>query len=817
MAMRGLEGEDLKRGLHELIVSWENIIREAGSLEAAEDTLLHLEENDENFHKHDFVRALKRKLEECLSPLIDDELDKYSTTGHIDSGSHETLVNQIIDHIIQSKQYGDMKRKLGRNMNEAVDNLLTNFDREFGIGRVIGAAEGIDPRKTPFVTDDEEVSSFNSLYDQGSVMLFNQDYLKGIADNLSKSKNPSTRREAMQKLNQIISGDIHNKHWPVLRKNLMDVMSDSDDQLSELSLKFVAKSFTCTSHHTSQVYILLMEFLCRQFTTTNAAIPLVKNGLDCANKTMAKFLKAFRLMVEFQQEAPNYWVRYPLAYLEEVVESSLNLLALQTSSHFPNTKLCPLHFVAVLDPKAQWFIKWMVESALRYCLDFSASRKTSYDGASEISEALSKVSLVPADSGKRLYFSGPELEYALFVHSLSFLGRLLCFEKGRSFFPMRLKEKQVPVNIKQLLKALVLLIVDPGTSTTGASRRTDKNIYESSYLVAEVFKSLCSTEALCSASVCKDDIMNALLSPVAQLLDGATDGPIPSEAMLLHVADILCVIASSTTGRRHLIHGEGKGLLSRTKSSAAHLIAEFTKKALSDKLSPPCPSAVTGAYLYVCRQLYNTCEGLLVLSQYELHTCIAQTWRKLQDSEKGTSSAASSTKGDDSEKYKDSYNMFSWKDTLQDNLLNFASTAKGILLLQQTGAFNECVRYMYSRYDKKLQVSKCEKFGYGYMVTQVAATAPGIQALESTGYIRALLSELWSSLECVPQDTPVFTPKTWPVDPVDRSSQKHFIRLVNILSAFPAVYELIRGEALPARESYGLRDVPETITVGISV
>lgn len=829
MAMRGLEGDDLKRGLHELIVSWENIIREAGSLEAAEDTLLHLEENDENFHKHDFVRALKRKLEECLSPLIDDELEKYSTTGHIDSGSHETLVNQIIDHIIQSKQYSDMKRKLGRNVNDAVDSLLTNFDTEFGIGRMGGATEGIDPRKTPFVTDDEEVSSFNSLYDQGSVMLFNQDYLKGIADNLSKSKSSSTRREAMQKLNQIISGDIHNKHWPLLRKNLMDVMSDADEQLSDLSLKFVAKSFTCTSHHTSQVYSLLMEFLCHQFNSANSALPLVKNGLDCTNKTMIKLLKAFRLMVEFQQEAPNYWVRYPLSYLEDVVESSLNLLALQTSPQFPSTKLCPLHFVAVLDPKAQWFIKWMhgnysrnellehlkkfriiVESALRYCLDFSAARKSLNDGMKEISEAMSKVNL--ADNGKRLYFSGPELEYALFVHSLSFLGRLLCFEKGRSFFPMRLKEKQVPVNVKQLVKALVLLIVDPGTSTTTISRRTDKNMYESTQLVAEVFKSLCSTEAMCSVSVCKDDIINTLLSPVAQLLDGATDHSSPSEATLLHVADILCVIASSTTGRRHLIHGEGKGLLSRTKSSAAHLIAEFTKKALSDKLSPPCPTAVAGAYLYVCRQLYNTCQGLLVLSQYELHTCIAQAWKKLQDSERDASSAAASIKGDDSEKYKDSYNMFSWKDTLQDNLLNFASTAKGILLLQQTGTFNECVQYMYSRYDKKLQVSKCEKFGYGYMVTQVAATAPGIQALQSTGYIRALLSELWSSLECGPQDTPVFTPKTWPVDPIDRSSQKHFIRLVNILSAFPAVYELLRGEALPAREVYGLRDVPETIT-----
>ena len=45
-----------------------------------------------------------------------------------------------------------------------------------------------------------------------------------------------------------------------------------------------------------------------------------------------------------------------------------------------------------------------------------------------------------------------------------------------------------------------------------------------------------------------------------------------------------------------------------------------------------------------------------------------------------------------------------WEDTLRDNLLNFASTAKGILLLQQTGALNECMLYMHTRYEKKLQV-----------------------------------------------------------------------------------------------------------------
>jgi len=51
MSLRGLKGEELKRHLRELVTSWEGIIRDAGSLGQAEETLLHLEENDENFHK----------------------------------------------------------------------------------------------------------------------------------------------------------------------------------------------------------------------------------------------------------------------------------------------------------------------------------------------------------------------------------------------------------------------------------------------------------------------------------------------------------------------------------------------------------------------------------------------------------------------------------------------------------------------------------------------------------------------------------------------------------------------------------------------
>lgn len=45
-----------------------------------------------------------------------------------------------------------------------------------------------------------------------------------------------------------------------------------------------------------------------------------------------------------------------------------------------------------------------------------------------------------------------------------------------------------------------------------------------------------------------------------------------------------------------------------------------------------------------------------------------------------------------------------WEENLLDDLLNFAATPKGLLLLQRTGAINECVTFMFNRYTKKLQV-----------------------------------------------------------------------------------------------------------------
>lgn len=39
-------------------------------------------------------------------------------------------------------------------------------------------------------------------------------------------------------------------------------------------------------------------------------------------------------------------------------------------------------------------------------------------------------------------YSGLELEYALFVHSLCLLGKVLLYKKGRELFPIKVKKRK---------------------------------------------------------------------------------------------------------------------------------------------------------------------------------------------------------------------------------------------------------------------------------------------------------------------------------------------------------------------------------------
>ncbi|XP_043942917.1 protein broad-minded [Protopterus annectens] len=607
-------------------------------------------------------------------------------------------------------------------------------------------------------------------------------------------------------------------------------------RLLDKILKFYAKTFsTSPLNITREIYTSLAKHIETYFLFRENKIINVASGVDIANPDIARLLKKFRLLNEFQKDTPSFWIRHPEKYMEEIVESTLSLLTVtyeQMQRNETSQKtLEPVHFLAMLDIKATWFRKWMhgyysrtvvlkllekkykslIAAAVQQCCDYIESCEIGINDTVQLSSMLNQQEI--SNKQRRPFYTEKELYYIYFVHSVCLLGRLLIYAHGRKLFPVKTKKRNEPVSLMDLIVLIIrILCRNPNVAHRSLTGQSDS--YSPASLVVEVLRLLCDRKECATECLYKSRVLDALLYPISALLKGRQVYSNGDEITLTYIADVLARIASTEGGLSLLLYGENAKTAQKEITSSAHTIVQFTKKLLTDEIAAASESEVSpllkGAFIFVCRQMYNTCEGLQVLIPYGLHKCIAEAWKKASLLSERAPTPVAGVESSTSVA-QELQNSMQWEEMLLDSLLNFAATPKGVLLLQQTGAINECVTYMFSRFTKKLQVSRCEKFGYGVMVTQVAATAPGTVALESSGFIQALVSELWSVLECGRDDTRVIHPKSTPIDPIDRSCQKSFLALANLLSSYYAVYELTGKQKLPNKTEYFLREVPASV------
>lgn len=811
--------------LNQLILSLEPAIKEAGSVAAAEDILTHLEATDENFHKYDFVRQLRSRIDTALTPLIDKKLERLAGR----EGDRNSSIPAITEEIIASSEFVNLQQSILADTKDAVNALIQSYSQnprlrlsDYELTENRGRLQGMPPFRLSVDSSDEDSSMTSSFGQAGYMFNMSPEKFGEIAEDLDPVKPLNVRIKALNTLYQFpLSDELTSKNSEGIRKGLLAALADDDEQLSDKSLKFHAKMFMASSAHvTKEIYTCLSEHLCCYFTDNHFHRVNLENGLDVSTRGNMRLLKRFRLLNEFQHEVSSFWIRYPEWFLESVLESTFDLLSASPGPGFSSGLQCmtPLHFLALVDPKATWFKKWMhgnysrtvaikelqkhpslLAESICHCMDFSRTCKTL-----QSLDVLVLNERYSDSNSEGLCYTSQDLEYIYFVHSLCLLGRVLLYSGGRALFPVLIPDLEEKVTISNLLAALIRIMC----TALPMSNEFNEDFHPG-YLVCDVLKEIANCTNSCKECLCKDAITTSLLSPVQSWLDGMESNEIAgAENTLLLVADVLATLAVSETGQRQLLYGETQDRWQRSRFSPAHTIAQFAKKALSERLPGGTPSkAVIAGFVYVCRQLYNTCDGLMVLSPYELHQFVANAWIKVHET------ASSMTRelafdGDSSEFISDD-ELLVWESSLVDNLLNFAGTPKGLLLLQQTGKMNECVAYMNERYNKKLQVSKCEKFGYGVMVTQIAATAPGMVALEKKGFVKRLVHDIWTVFEGG-QDRKPARPRIKHVDSIDsRTYNKSLNNLLSVLSAFPAVYEVLADAYRPSTSG---SEIEETIT-----
>uniref|UniRef100_A0A673Y9B7 Protein broad-minded n=1 Tax=Salmo trutta TaxID=8032 RepID=A0A673Y9B7_SALTR len=790
---------ELQSLLRQLLKSIKDRISGAPSIECAEEILLHLEETDKNFHNYEFVKYLRQYVESSLGAVIEEETESCARgEGYAVGSVQDTLVHAVTRKTRESGEYKQMMQTLKNTMMVVVESLINKFEED-QLRKEEMHRESQHQQSNSHYTDNcsDSDSSFNQSY-----AFIKQEQLQVLAEKLDPSRPKEVRWEALQALCCAPPSDVLScESWSGLRRNLSAALADPDPDLSDKVLRFFAKTFSCSPLNvTREIYTSLAKSLESDFLYHKLSLPTGSAGIDVNRQDITRLLKQMRLMNDFQKEVTTFWIRHPEKYMEEIIESTFSLLSLHPE-HGLETQgsekaLKPMHLIALLDIKATWFKKWMHGYYSRTVVFRLLERKYK--------------SLV--STAQRTLYTTKELEYMYFVHSLCVLGRLLMYTNGRKLFPITVWKRKDPVSLTDLVVILISIMYQHPKPPHSDSSHADT--LSPTTLVMELLRTLGDRTECAVECLYQTPVIETLLAPIITLLKGKQAKLNSPETTLIHIADTLARIATTERGlslflyERNLVSGEGEGI------SAAHVIVQFTQRLLAKELpllrNAETSYGVSGAFIFVCRQMYNTCEGLQVLRPYGLHECIAAAWKKTSSlSERVPTPVPGAIPSTSSQELQ---NVVVWEETLLDNLLNFAATPKGLLLLQQTGAINECVTYMFSRFTKKLQVSRCEKFGYGVMVTQVAATAPGVVALHSSGFVQALVVEIWSVLECGREDVRVVHPKSTPMDPIDRSCLKSFLSLVNLLSSPHAVWELLGQQPLPNKAEYNLREMPTSVT-----
>ncbi|XP_077156848.1 protein broad-minded isoform X2 [Paroedura picta] len=816
----------LQSMLRQLLQSVKEKITGAPSVECSEEILLHLEETDENFHNYEFVKYLRQYISSTLGSVIEEETEKCTSAQNQGEGTgYDTLVQHVTKKTRESKEYREMMHSLKNVMMVVVESLINKFEEDH-----MRSKEMLRKVKTEqhssYHTDNcsDSDSSFNQSY-----TFMNQEQLQLLVERLDPAQPKEVRQEAMQTLCSAPPSDILNcESWTNLRKHLAAALLDPDPNFSDKVLKFYARTFSsCPLNMTRELYTSLAKYLELYFLSEDNYVPAISMGVDISNPDIIRLLKKMRLLNEYQREVPSFWIRQPEKYMEEIMESTLSLLSVNCEpNHTISLKsLDPIYFLAVVDLKAMWFKKWMhsyysrtmvlkllekkykslIAASIEQCIYYLEACESVVHGTYRC-RSFSKSHI---SNKQKNFYTGKELQYIHVVHSLSLLGRLLIYKQGRKLFPVQVKSRKDLMSVTDLIIMFIRLIC----CSPNCPKALTGN-YSPASLITDGLRILCERKECATECLYTNTVIEALLQPINYLLNEKEMHLNCREMTLIHIADILARIAAVDDGLSLLLYGGEKPSAPNNRSQrGAHTIVQFTKRLLDEDISVLSGSemlpVLKGAFIFVCRQMYSTCEGLEVLLPYHLHESIVEAWKKTSILSERISTPIAGTDCISSVN-QESQNSAVLEETLLDDLLNFAATPKGLLLLQKTGAITECVTFMFSRFTKNLQVSGCEKFGYGVIVSQVAATASGATALHNSGFIKALVTELWAILECGRDDVRITNPRSTPVDPIDRSCQKFFLALINLLS-FPAAYELIGQQLIPNKSEYSLREVPAGI------
>ncbi|KAI8612839.1 broad-minded protein-domain-containing protein [Chytriomyces sp. MP71] len=808
------------------------------------DSLLAIEKSDENFHKHGLVRHLRKQIDSAVGHLLDESA--LVNNAH---QSERASIPPVVDSLMASSEYSQLLSNVVEQVRFGVAELTTDTPKN----RQPGGATALTTRMTSnmlprtvfnhsnsinfsenchnsfsFSTHSNVTNDSSSGSLSTSFMSPPMEEVKLIISNLQSKNSNDIRFNAAQRFNFLSVADLlSSEFWAETKCGIETALADNDVRISIIGLRVCSKVFKASPPPmTGEVFLILAQHLIIIFEAGN--VPKLENPVIPTDPRFDLLLRKFRLLLQFKQELPSCWLRFPDQLFCNVMNATFRLLKRPKSRGAPHVTV--FHILSLIDPSVQWFEKWtlscvgraqsiasmvkadLISELVLMFLEYLSSIPCSGERfpTSNLTEGLNagvdEVLVLDVEASDEHDKDGDEpvtdginvwdLQYGQFCHLLGVLAKLIRSNVGRNqCFPVvvdvtgwRWKELEV-FNILGKPKDKVILTVETFTvllvkllgscPRVGLSRldfdssaTTDSQFsqFHLSSIACLLLKDLLSVPDI--QDVVTDSLFSELIEPLSTVLSISSEGSLRlNERTLLNVLCLLSTIAS-TPGSRQLIQDKTG---TYTSSNQLSVVVEIVQGCLSGHIrsSKTMTLRVLGSLIFFLRQIYRTCEGIQVLQSYNLHSTLATlrgnvAW--LRSWNDGTMLKKE------------------WDDLMIDNLLNFASTPKGVLLLVQEGVIDECADHMFRRYKKKMQVSSCEKFGYGVLMSQISISSPGMKALCKTGLISSLIENVVGLLK---NDSQLDEPD---IDIDDHYSRKNVSSLLKAVSSFHGLATILEQE-----------------------
>nr|XP_027238865.1 protein broad-minded-like [Penaeus vannamei]XP_027238866.1 protein broad-minded-like [Penaeus vannamei] len=762
-----------KAQVKDLLTHMDPMIYLAGTADNTSEMLSYLADMDPAFHKLELVKSLRKFMRENLSTNIEKYVDDYlqEQKGKMRS---ENPVDSLVERVTSSEEFPAIVTNIKENLETSVQDITNHFDDEIVTGIFAEEEDELAYNVSP---NGSSESSLNSSLNQSGLLFLHPAQYHNIAKAFQIKRDLQGWTDSLNILIAVTPGEpVMQDCWPDIKRGLRECLFEDSEEVFEKSLKVHSKILTSQVHNAvKEAYLNLIEAVAGFYLSKRliSKIPLKEEPVDL--KGCEKVLRIIKILVEFQRELPLLWIRYPERFIDDMVEATFSLLALNLGNK-DSKHATVFDLYSIIDPQALWFRSW-VHGQWGRNKTFSAMKSNSvvllYSVSYCIQHLENELGDLEANTGNILNASIVQhLRFTFFLH---FIMSVISFSDGRKLFPVNIPSKEELMTIQTIIQILVKAI----------------DIKASKPVIMEIstrFQLFCAQDELKCWILCDSGVVESLLQEAGSLeallcekREDIGQMEIPTSFVQAFLS-IMESILSTQMGQKYLLLGRkrkpsSKSGLSSVTSSPAHEIMDFILCLLKSK---NVSSNLKRLCICVCCSLISSPIGVHICIEHPLFENLIEYLQEKSDS----ISPQKLPRGDAPRENEPLHLSIPQSLPLLTALL---FTYKGVYLLESTGVLSLAVTQVLSEMARKGDVST-------KVLSYICSSSKGCSLIGNLNILRPF----WNTLCCkVNQEDEL----PWPAPEEDR--EEDIIGAMAPLTVFTSTFQ---GTQLLFSEE-GLRDV----------